>query len=63
MKQETKQIYRVKYWIYVNEHYGEWRRTGLMTFDNALKVAESLAVSHHQVELYADDEETENERD
>ncbi len=55
-----KQIYRVKYWIYVNADFGEWRRTGLMTFDNALKVAQSLAERHHQVQLYADGEEAES---
>ena len=48
--------YRVKYWRWINEQAGEWYRTGLMTKENAEKVAESFRQSHEQVEVYYDDD-------
>lgn len=48
--------YRVKYWRWINEQAGEWYRTGLMTKENAEKVAESFRQSHEQVEVYFDDD-------
>jgi hypothetical protein len=47
--------WRVKYWRWINEQAGEWYRTGLMTKENAEKVAESFRQSHEQVEVYYDD--------
>jgi hypothetical protein len=47
--------YRVKYWRWINNHYGEWCRTGLMTQESAEKVAESFRQSHEQVEVYRDE--------
>lgn len=44
--------YRVKYWRWVNEYYGEWYRTGLMTKEKAEKAAESFRQSHENVEVY-----------
>ena len=50
--------YRVKYWRWVNPEYGEWVITGLMSFQSAIKVAESLSISHEQVTLYEDEQES-----
>lgn len=49
--------YRVKYWRWINEQAGEWYITGLMTKENAEKVAESFGQSYEQVEVYRDDDE------
>ena len=38
--------YRVKYWRWVNENFGEWVKTGLMTKYNAEMIAENLRKSH-----------------
>ena len=51
--------WRVKYWRWINEQAGEWCSTGLMTQENASKVAESLRQSHEQVEVYYDDDGSE----
>ena len=48
--------WRVKYWRWINEQAGEWYRTGLMTKENAEKVAESFRQSQEQVEVYYDDD-------
>jgi hypothetical protein len=49
--------YRVKYWRWVNDQFGEWYRTGLMTKENAEKIAESLHEIHEKVEVYKDEDE------
>jgi hypothetical protein len=54
-RRQTDMKWRVKYWRWINEQAGEWYRTGLMTKENAEKVAESFRQSHEQVEVYYDD--------
>lgn len=49
--------YRVKYWVWINEYYGEWHRTGLMSKKEADKMKQHLAMSHEQVEVYLDEDE------
>lgn len=49
--------YRIKYWVWINADYGEWRRTGLTTKESAEIIAKSLRKSHEQVEVYFDDDE------
>ena len=55
-RRQTDMKWRVKYWRWINEQAGEWYRTGLMTKENAEKVAESFRQSHEQVEVYYDDD-------
>lgn len=55
-RRQTDMKWRVKYWRWINEQAGEWYRTGLMTKENAEKVAESLRQSHEQVEVYYDND-------
>lgn len=49
--------YRVKYWRWINEYGGECIVTGLMTKENAEKIAESFRQSHDLVEVYIDGDE------
>ena len=53
----TKIKWRVRYWQWINEEAGMWYRTGLMTEENAKKVAESFRQSHDTVAVYSDDDE------
>jgi hypothetical protein len=48
--------YRVKYWRWINNHYGEWCRTGLMKKHEAELIKKHLEISHEQVEVYKDDD-------
>lgn len=49
--------YRIKYWRIVNDYYGEWVITGLMTRSNAERFAGHLRESHEMVEVYRDEYE------
>ena len=48
--------WRIKYWQWVNDYYGEWVRTGLMSKGNAENLAEHLKQYHELVEIYYDDD-------
>lgn len=50
-----KYRYRIKYWRRVNDHYGEWVRTGLITKYGALKTAEFFLKHYENVNIYEDD--------
>jgi hypothetical protein len=50
-----KYRFRVRYWVWVNEHFGEWHTTGLMKKREAELVKRHLEISHDKVEVYKDE--------
>lgn len=49
--------YRIKYWAWINPHFGEWQTTGLMTKESAEAVKKHLGHYHEQVTIYRDNDE------
>jgi len=55
---KNRLIYRIRYWVNINEEYGEWHTTGLMTQKSAKAIKDDLLKSHDLVEIYKDEHET-----
>lgn len=48
--------YRVRYWVQLNDEFGEWNLTGLTDRNSAEKIAEELMKYHNPVMVIRDDD-------
>ena len=54
---------RIRYWVWINPEFGEYRVTDPMRFDIAEKVFRHFQEAYEQVELIEDDKEEKDEDD